>query len=142
MNKRICVIIDDDVDKKIRLYQAKLIQKNQSNYSYSRVLNDLVRKYFSWKMSKFSCPNCEKNGLEIPLSKVQNDISCAFCNLTWELTPKVSWFSFQIKKSLISSLKVIFHGGWKFPRSMPSKIWIKKETKLWILPYKQMSNGL
>ena len=47
MNKRICVIIDDDVDKKIRLYQAKLIQKNQSNYSYSRVLNDLVRKYFS-----------------------------------------------------------------------------------------------
>ena len=47
MNKRICVMIDDDVDKKLRAQQAKLIQKNQSSISYSQVMNEMVRKYFN-----------------------------------------------------------------------------------------------
>ena len=47
MNKRICVMIDDDVDKKLRAQQAKLIQKNQSSISYSQVMNEMVRNYFN-----------------------------------------------------------------------------------------------
>ncbi len=44
MSKRITIMIDDDLDKKIRLRQAKLIQQEQSSYSYSRVVNDTLRK--------------------------------------------------------------------------------------------------
>ncbi len=44
MSKRITVVLDDDIDKKLRLRQAKMIQQNQSSYSYSKVLNDVLRK--------------------------------------------------------------------------------------------------
>lgn len=37
-------MIDEELDKKIRLYQAKMIQKEQYSYSYSRVLNETLRK--------------------------------------------------------------------------------------------------
>ena len=37
-------MIDDDIDKKLRLRQAKLIQQEQSSYSYSKVLNETIRK--------------------------------------------------------------------------------------------------
>lgn len=37
-------MIDGDLDKKIRLRQAKEIQNSQSSYSYSKCLNDLLRK--------------------------------------------------------------------------------------------------
>ena len=37
-------MIDEDLDKKIRLMQAKTIQKESKSVSYSRVLNDLLRK--------------------------------------------------------------------------------------------------
>ena len=44
MSKRITVMIDDDLDKKLRLKQAKLIAQEQSTYSFSRVLNETLRK--------------------------------------------------------------------------------------------------
>ena len=44
MAKRVTIMIDDDLDKKLRLRQAKLIMQEQSSVSYSRVINDLVRK--------------------------------------------------------------------------------------------------
>ena len=44
MSKRVTIMIDDDLDKKLRLRQAKLIQQKQSSYSYSRVLNETLRK--------------------------------------------------------------------------------------------------
>ncbi len=44
MSRRVTVIIDEDLDKKIRLRQAKLIRQEQSSYSYSRVLNETIRK--------------------------------------------------------------------------------------------------
>ncbi len=44
MGKRVTVVIDEDLDKKLRLRQAKLIQQKQSSYSYSRVLNETLRK--------------------------------------------------------------------------------------------------
>ena len=44
MRKRVTIVIDDDLDKKLRLRQAKMIQQKQSSYSYSRVLNETLRK--------------------------------------------------------------------------------------------------
>jgi hypothetical protein len=44
MSKRVTIVIDDDLDKKIRLRQSKMIQQEQSSYSYSRVLNETLRK--------------------------------------------------------------------------------------------------
>ena len=37
-------MIDDDVDKKLRIIQAKEISKTQSSVSYSRVINEMLRK--------------------------------------------------------------------------------------------------
>jgi len=37
-------MIEDNLDKKIRQFQAKIIQKENSTYSYSRAVNDLLRK--------------------------------------------------------------------------------------------------
>lgn len=44
MSKCITIMIDDDLDKKLRLRQAKLIQQEKSSYSYSKVLNETLRK--------------------------------------------------------------------------------------------------
>ena len=44
MTKRITIMIDDDLDKKLRLQQAKTIQKEQVACSYSKVLNQTLRK--------------------------------------------------------------------------------------------------
>lgn len=44
MSRRITVMIDVDLDKKLRLQQGKLIAENQTSYSYSRVLNETIRK--------------------------------------------------------------------------------------------------
>lgn len=42
--KRITIMIDDDLDKKLRLKQAKLIQSDQLTHSYSSVINEVIRK--------------------------------------------------------------------------------------------------
>lgn len=42
--KRVTIMIDNDLDKKLRIRQAKLIATDQSTHSYSSVINDLVRK--------------------------------------------------------------------------------------------------
>ena len=42
--KRITIMVDNDLDKKVRLRQARLIQTDQKSHSYSSVINDLVRK--------------------------------------------------------------------------------------------------
>jgi len=39
-------MIDDDVDKKLRLFQAKSIKQNQGSFSYSKALNAVLRRYF------------------------------------------------------------------------------------------------
>ncbi len=44
MVKRVTIVIDEDNDKKLRTKQAKLIEQTQSSYSYSRVLNEALRK--------------------------------------------------------------------------------------------------
>ena len=37
-------MIDDELDKKLRQLQAKLIQREQSSFSYSKVINETIRK--------------------------------------------------------------------------------------------------
>jgi len=44
MSKRVTIMIDDDLDKKLRIRQAKMIQQEQSSYSFSRTLNEILRK--------------------------------------------------------------------------------------------------
>ena len=44
MSKRVTIMIDYDLDKKLRLRQAKIIQQTQSSCSYFRVVNDTLRK--------------------------------------------------------------------------------------------------
>jgi predicted CopG family antitoxin len=46
MNKRISVMLDDDVYKKLLLFKAKMIQENHNSCSYSEAINYLLRKYF------------------------------------------------------------------------------------------------
>ena len=41
--KRVTVMLDDDLDKKLRLIQAKKIQRERRSVSYSQVLNEAVR---------------------------------------------------------------------------------------------------
>jgi len=44
MSKRVTIMIDEDLDKKLRLRQAKIIQQEQASCSYSKVLNESLRK--------------------------------------------------------------------------------------------------
>jgi len=44
MSKRVTIMIDEDNDKKLRLRQSKMIVQKQGSYSYSKVVNDIVRK--------------------------------------------------------------------------------------------------
>jgi hypothetical protein len=44
MSKRVTIMVDEDLDKKIRLRQAKMIQQEQTSYSYSKTLNEIIRK--------------------------------------------------------------------------------------------------
>jgi len=37
-------MIDDEIDKKLRLIQAKLISKSNSSVSYSAVINEILKK--------------------------------------------------------------------------------------------------
>jgi len=44
MSKRVTITIDDDIDKKLRQRQAKMIQQKHTSYSFSKTLNELLRK--------------------------------------------------------------------------------------------------
>lgn len=44
MSKRVIIMIDDDLDRKLRIIQSELIASNQSSYSFSKVLNQQLRK--------------------------------------------------------------------------------------------------
>ncbi len=44
MAKRITIMIDDDLDKKLRLIQAKAIQSTTNSVSYSKIINETLRK--------------------------------------------------------------------------------------------------
>ncbi len=43
MIRRVTIMLDDDLVKKLKNKQAKLIKKNQGSVSLSRVINDYLR---------------------------------------------------------------------------------------------------
>ena len=43
MAKRVTIMLDDDLDRKVRLRQAELIKKNQKSTSFSSVINNVLR---------------------------------------------------------------------------------------------------
>jgi predicted transcriptional regulator len=43
MNKRVTIMIDDEVDKKLRIIQAKEIQSTSSSVSYSGTINKVLK---------------------------------------------------------------------------------------------------
>ena len=44
MSKRVTIMLDNDLDKKMRLMQAKMIQSTTSSVSFSNVLNTVLRE--------------------------------------------------------------------------------------------------
>jgi len=44
MSKRVTIMLDDDLEKKMRLLQAKMIQNTASSVSFSNVLNQVLRE--------------------------------------------------------------------------------------------------
>ena len=44
MSRRVTIMIDDDLAKKIRTLQAKRILSTSSAVSFSKILNDVARK--------------------------------------------------------------------------------------------------
>ena len=46
MAKRITIMLDGELDKKIRSIQAKQIMKYEKSVSFSHVLNEILRKGF------------------------------------------------------------------------------------------------
>lgn len=43
MAKRVTIMVDDELDKKLRQMQAKLIQKENKSISYSYVINLMLK---------------------------------------------------------------------------------------------------
>ena len=44
MAKRITIMLDEDLDKKLRLLQAKKIREVSKSVSFSHVVNEVLRK--------------------------------------------------------------------------------------------------
>lgn len=49
MAKRVTVLIDDDLDKKLRTKQAKVILQEKRTCSYSKIINETLRKAKEFK---------------------------------------------------------------------------------------------
>jgi len=43
MGKRVTIVFDDELIKKLRIIQSKKLAKSECSVSFSRVVNDLVR---------------------------------------------------------------------------------------------------
>lgn len=44
MPKRITIVLDDEIDKKLRAKQAAMIRKSESSVSFSQVINETLKK--------------------------------------------------------------------------------------------------
>lgn len=44
MSKRVTIVIDEELDRKLRQMQAARIEKENASISYSKVVNDCLRK--------------------------------------------------------------------------------------------------
>lgn len=46
MSQRVTIMLDDDIVRKLRTKQAKLLQENKGAVSFSRVINETLRPCF------------------------------------------------------------------------------------------------
>lgn len=44
MAQRITIMLDEDIVKKLRMIQSKKLQSTNASYSFSRTVNDMLRK--------------------------------------------------------------------------------------------------
>ena len=44
MSKRITIVMDDDNNNKLRALQAKMIKESGKSVSFSRVINEVIKK--------------------------------------------------------------------------------------------------
>ena len=44
MSKRVTIVIDEEIDTKLRTLQCQLMIKDKKSYSFSQVLNDTLKK--------------------------------------------------------------------------------------------------
>ena len=44
MAKRVTIMIDDDIHKKLRIMQSKMIKDSEGSVSFSQVINEMVKK--------------------------------------------------------------------------------------------------
>ena len=51
MSKRVTILLDDDLEKKLRIAQAKLIQKTKAAVSFSKIINEIIRDGLNGKKS-------------------------------------------------------------------------------------------
>lgn len=51
MGRRVTIIIDDDLERKLRFKQAKLIRKSTRAISFSKIINEYLRKGLDEKRS-------------------------------------------------------------------------------------------
>ncbi len=49
MSKRVTIVLDDDLVKKLRIIQSKKIAKSRKAISFSSVINDELRKAIKWR---------------------------------------------------------------------------------------------
>ena len=57
MGKRITVLLDEALEKKLRLHQAKLIYKTKKSVPFSKVVNDTVKDGLKNGRVKFGSKN-------------------------------------------------------------------------------------
>ena len=44
MSQRVTVMLDDDLNRKLRALQAKMLRESKDSVSFSRVINHVLRK--------------------------------------------------------------------------------------------------
>ena len=75
MGRRITVVLSDDVIKKLRERQAKLIKASSKSVSFSRVVNEALRKSVK-QMPTWNCQNCN---MPMTLIKSIPSVTCPNC---------------------------------------------------------------
>ena len=53
MNRRVTIVIDDAIDKKVREIQAKVIPKVSMSVSYSRIVNKMMKDGMNFNIEKY-----------------------------------------------------------------------------------------
>jgi hypothetical protein len=67
--KRITIMLDDDIDRKIRLMQSKIIKKENKSISFSSVINLLLEENISKKNNQSEL-GLKRNFLKLYINRI------------------------------------------------------------------------